>query len=180
MKIYLHLAEGFEEIEALTVVDVLRRANMDVETVSITGKKDIIGAHNIIVTTDKVFAEIDYDNGDMIVLPGGMPGTKNLEEHSGLIEKIKAYEQQDKWIAAICAAPMILGKLGILNNRTATCYPGFESELIGADLSSASVVQSGKIITSRGPGTAMLFALKIVEVLNGSDKVNSLKEDLLL
>jgi len=179
MKIYLHLAEGFEEIEALTVVDVLRRAKIEVETVSITGSKEIRGGHNITVTADKVFAEIDYDNGDMIVLPGGMPGTKNLQEHSGLIEKIKEYEQQDKWIAAICAAPMILGKLGILNDRAATCYPGCESELTGANFSTDPVVQSDRIITSRGPGTALLFALKIVEVLNGADEAKLLKESML-
>lgn len=179
MKIYLHLAEGFEEIEAITVVDVLRRADMDVETVSITGKKEVAGAHNITVTADKLFEEINYDKGTMIVLPGGMPGTINLENHAGLTEKIKAYARQDKRLAAICAAPMILGRLGILNYKTATCYPGFEKELIGANyLASVPVVQSGKIITSRGPGTAILFALKIVEVLIGPNKAEAIRESM--
>ncbi|MDD2234180.1 MAG: DJ-1/PfpI family protein [Desulfitobacteriaceae bacterium] len=179
MKIYLHLAEGFEEIEAVSVVDVLRRADMDVETVSISGKKEVIGAHNIILVADKLFEEINYDQGTMIVLPGGMPGTTNLENHVGLTEKIKAYARQDKWLAAICAAPMILGRLGILNDKSATCYPGFEKELIGANyLASVSVVQSGKIITSPGPGTAILFGLKIVEVLIGPNQAEAIRESM--
>ncbi len=180
MKVYLHLADGFEEIEALTVVDVLIRANISAETVSITGKREVIGAHNVIVTADKVFEETDYDDGNMIVLPGGVPGTTNLEQHSGLMEIIKAYEKQGKWIAAICAAPRVLGDLGLLNNKAATCYPGYEDRLKGAIISSANVVQSGNIITSRGPATAMLFALKLVEVLDGPDKVNMIKEDMLV
>ncbi len=179
MKVYLHLAEGFEEIEAVTVVDVLRRADIDVETVSISGKKEVTGAHKITVTADKLFKEINYDKGTMIVLPGGMPGTLNLGNHAGLTEKIKAYAKQDKWLAAICAAPMVLGRLGTLNQKSATCYPGFEKELSGANyLASVPVVQSGKIITSRGPGTAILFALKIVEVLIGPAKAAAIQESL--
>jgi 4-methyl-5(b-hydroxyethyl)-thiazole monophosphate biosynthesis len=179
MKIYVHLAEGFEEIEAVSVIDVLRRADMDVETVSITGKMEVTGAHNITVIADKLFEEINYDKGAMIVLPGGMPGTTNLEKHAGLTEKIKAYAKQDKWLAAICAAPMILGRLGILNYKSATCYPGFEKELIGANyLASVPVVQSGKVITSRGPGTAILFGLKIVEVLSGPNKAETIRENM--
>lgn len=179
MKIYLHLAEGFEEIEAVSVVDVLRRADMDVYTVSITGKKAVIGAHNITVTADKLFEEINYDKGIMIVLPGGMPGTINLGNHAGLTEKIKAYAKQDKWLAAICAAPMVLGRLGTLNKKSATCYPGFEKELTGANyLASAPVVQAGKIITSRGPGTAILFGLKIVEALIGLNKAEEIRESM--
>lgn len=175
MKVYLHLAEGFEEIEALGVVDVLRRANIVIETVSITGKKEVTGSHDIIIIADRLFEEADYDQVDMIVFPGGMPGAENLEKHEGLMEKIKEFNHQDKWIAAICAAPKILGKLGILKNKIATCYPGYEIELKGAQISYNPVVQSGKIITSRGPGTTILFALKIVEVLNGSDIADKLK-----
>jgi len=180
MKIYLHLADGFEEIEAVTVVDVLRRANLNIETVSITGKKEVIGKHNITIIADRLFEETDYNLGTMIVLPGGMPGTEHLEEHAGLLEQIKIYEQKDKWIAAICAAPKILGNLGMLNNRTATCYPDYEDELTGANFSSEPVVQSGRIITSRGPGTALLFALKIVEILVCIGKANRVREDMLV
>lgn len=180
MKIYVHLAEGFEEIEAITVVDVLRRADLAVETVSVTGIKEVTGSHKITVRADRVFEEIDYEKGVMIVIPGGMPGTTNLEKHNGLIEKIKLYEKQGKWLAAICAAPMIFGKLGILKNKTATSYPGFEEELIGAELSSEPVVQSDKVITSCGPGTALQFAFKIVEVLKGTEQADMLKASMLI
>lgn len=175
MKLYLHLAEGFEEIEAITVIDVLRRAGIDIETVSITGSKEVKGAHDIKVVSDKHFEEVDYNNCEMIIFPGGMPGTMNLESHKGLSKKVMEFQQEGKWIAAICAAPKILGNLELLVGKDATCYPGFEEELKGANISSDAVVQSDKIITSKGPGTAMLFALRIVEVLKGKEIAEDLK-----
>lgn len=179
MNVYIHLAEGFEEIEAVTVIDILRRAKIQVESVSVSGKKEVTGAHQIMLTADRLFEEIDYGQDDMIVLPGGMPGTKNLLAHPGLVEKIQIFAQQDQWLAAICAAPMILGRLGILDQKTATCFPGFEEDLQGATFSDAPVVQSGKIITSRGPGTAIPFALKIVENLAGPEIAAAIKEGLM-
>lgn len=180
MKVYLHLAEGFEEIEAISVVDILRRAKINVETVSLTGNLEVTGAHEIIVKVDKLFEETDYDCGSMIILPGGLPGTNNINAHNGIKDMIVNYYNQDKWLGAICAAPIVFGGLGLLKNRTATSYPGFEEELSGAKLSVEPVVQDGKIITSRGPGTANLFALKIVEVLAGSKIAAEIKNGMLI
>ncbi|NLD47377.1 MAG: DJ-1/PfpI family protein [Clostridiaceae bacterium] len=179
MKVFVHLAEGFEEIEAITVVDVLRRVNIEVETVSVTGKMEVTGGHGITVTADRLFEDTDYSLGNMIVLPGGMPGTKNLYKHTDLSTKLKEYSESGKWIAAICAAPSIIGKLGLLRDRDATCYPGFEQELEGAKVCSLPVVNSGKIITSRGPGTAIKFALKLVEVLKGEKTSEELKDSMI-
>lgn len=180
MKVYVFLADGFEEIEALTVVDVLRRAEIDTVSVSISGKHDVAGAHNIIVKADMLFDESKIIDGDMIVLPGGMPGALNLQNHVGITEIIHMFNKSNNYIAAICAAPMILGKLGILNGKKATCYPSFEKDLIGADVQTASVVQDGKIITSRGAGTAMEFSLKLVEVIKGTMEAEALRSAMLV
>jgi 4-methyl-5(b-hydroxyethyl)-thiazole monophosphate biosynthesis len=176
MLVYLHLAEGFEEIEALSVVNILRRAKIDIKTVSITGKKEVMGAHGITVLADILFEDAKYSKAQMIVLPGGMPGTNNLEEHKGLEDKIKEFYNSEKWLAAICAAPSILGKLNLLKDKEATCYPGFEKYLTDANCSKASVVVSDKIITSRGPGTAAYFAFKLVEIIKGNKLARKLKE----
>ena len=169
MLVYLHLADGFEEIEALSVVDILRRAEVEIKTVSISGKKEVTGAHNITIVADILFENADYSKAEMIVLPGGMPGTLNLEKHKGLAEKIKEFYKKGKWLAAICAAPSILGKLELLKGKSATCYPGFEKYLIGADCSREPVIVSDKIIASRGPGTAMCFALELVKIIKGNE-----------
>ena len=121
--IYVHLATGFEEIEALTVTDILRRAGADVNTVSVTGEKTVEGAHGISVMADILFEEADYKNCEMLVLPGGMPGTLNLGKHQGLCRELGAAEEGGKWVCAICAAPMVLGNLGILEGKRATIYP---------------------------------------------------------
>jgi 4-methyl-5(b-hydroxyethyl)-thiazole monophosphate biosynthesis len=159
--VYVHLADGFEEIEALTVVDVLRRAEIPVKIVSVTGEKIVRGAHDVKV-------EADYENAEMIVLPGGLPGTTNLGKHDGLVGNIQAFAAEGKWLAAICAAPSILGQLSLLKGRNATCYPGLEEKMIGVNYSEERVVQDGKFITSRGPGTSIDFALKLVEALKDS------------
>lgn len=179
MKAYLHLAEGFEEIEALTVVDVLRRANIHIEMVSVLRTKEVVGAHDIKVVSDILFEEANYEDCDMIIFPGGIPGILNLEEHKGLIKIIQEFYFRDKWIAAICAAPKILGNLGLLKDKKATCYPGFEEELVGAKLSDKNVVLDSNIITSRGPGTAIAFSLKIVEVLLGKDITQDLMQKMI-
>jgi 4-methyl-5(b-hydroxyethyl)-thiazole monophosphate biosynthesis len=130
-KIFIHFADGFEEIEAITPVDVLRRAGCDVITISITGKKDVHGAHGITVMADKVFDDVNYAQADMIVLPGGQPGSNNLNKHEELKKQIKAFHEQGKFVAAICAAPLVLGSMGILKGRKATCFPGVEPQLLG-------------------------------------------------
>ena len=126
-KVALFLANGFEEIEALATVDILRRAQLTVETISISDKKSVTGAHNLSVIADKTFQEANFSDVGLLVLPGGMPGAKNLNEHEELKQLISQFNEEGKLIAAICAAPMVLGGLGLLKDRRATCYPGFET-----------------------------------------------------
>lgn len=179
-KIAVHLAEGFEEIEALSIIDILRRADLDTLSVSITKSKLVEGAHGIKVEADVLFEEVNYDNIDMLVLPGGMPGTTNLEGHEDLKKKIIEFDIDEKWIGAICAAPSILGKMAMLEDRKATCYPGFEKSILGGKLSNDAVVLDRNIITSQGPATAMEFSLKLVELLKGQEKAEELSKALLL
>jgi len=179
-KVNIYLAEGFEEIEALTVVDVLRRAGVAVVTVAVSASKEVNGAHHITVIADQTFDEIDNKAADMLVLPGGMPGTRNLEKHEGLRSLIKDFYENERYIAAICAAPSILGKMGLLESSMATCYPGFEEDLKGAIHSEEPVIRHKNIITSKGPGTAMLFALELVELLVGREIKEELKDSLIL
>ena len=166
-KVAVHLAEGFEEIEAVSIIDVLRRANIDTQVVSVTGKKEVTGSHGITITADILFEEVDYNLVGMIVLPGGMPGADNLKKHAGLGEQILDFHSKGKPLGAICAAPLVFGNLGILKNQKATSYPGFEDQLTGAQVTGADVETSGKIITGKGAGVAIQFALKIVETLKG-------------
>lgn len=164
-QICVFLANGFEEIEGLTVVDLLRRAGVEVTTVSITDDKLIHGAHGIDVLADKLFDEVDYEEMDMVVLPGGMPGTLNLGAHEGVKEVLGKFYAAKKYIAAICAAPSVLGKYEMLKGRKATSYPGFEEALVGAEYVYDKVVVDEFLITSRGMGTAIAFSLKMIEVL---------------
>jgi len=168
--IYVFLADGFEEIEALTVVDLLRRCDLDVKMVGI-GREAIRGSHGILVQSDMADKTCVIDeNVDMIVLPGGMPGTLNLEKAATVQMAIDYCVKNDKYVAAICAAPSILGHKGILEGQKAVCYPGFEPQLSGADVSEEKVCVSGKFITSRGAGTAIDFALKLIELLISRDR----------
>lgn len=175
-KVCIFLANGHEEVEALTVVDLLRRASIDITMVSIEEDNTITGAHNIKIIADKKFEDIDYSDMDMLILPGGMPGTNNLAKHNGLIEILKDFNQKKKWIAAICAAPSILGVNGILKEKEACCYPGFETQLEGANVLINSVVLSENVITSRGLGTAIEFSGKIIEVLQDKALSDKIKE----
>ncbi|MGD2035055.1 MAG: DJ-1/PfpI family protein [Bacteroidales bacterium] len=179
-KAFVHFAEGFEEIEALTIVDVLRRAEIPVSMISVTGNLTVTGAHDIRVTTDVLFEDADYDEAELLILPGGTPGAYNLNAHEGLKEQLKMFHDGQKRIAAICAAPLVLGGLHILENKKATCYPGYENELLGASLSTDKVVKSGKVITSRGPGTALDFALELVAELKGPEAANQLAKGMLV
>jgi len=164
-RVLVFLANGFEEIEALTVVDLLRRAGVDTVTVSITSDYSVAGSHRIVVDTDEIISETGFGEAEMIVLPGGMPGTKNLEANEILMEQVEAYLESDRYVAAICAAPTILGHRGLLNDKSACCYPGMHNQLTGAKVNFNEVSVDGKIITSRGLGTAIPFALKLVEIL---------------
>ena len=167
-KAYVFLADGFEEIEGLTVVDVLRRAGAEVEMVSVMDRKEITGAHGIKVEADRMIEEAG--EADLYVLPGGMPGTLHLKEHAGLCRLLNQAEKKEKHIAAICAAPSVLGAAGLLEGRHATCHPGFEEKLTGAITSEDAVVVDGNIITSRGMGTAIDFGLAIVDCLTDFDE----------
>lgn len=178
--ILIHLATGFEETEAVTIIDVLRRANLDVITVSITGSLEVTGAHNITIGADQLYDEADYTTAAMIILPGGMPGTNNLLNHNGLIGKLKKFHKEKRFIAAICAAPMILGSLGFLQNRKAVCYPGFESKLTGATVLNAPFVVDEHIVTGRGVGTALAFSLEIVRLLKGEHLASELRTALVI
>ena len=176
MKVFVFLATGFEEIEAIATIDVLRRADIDVEIVSITREKMVTGAHGVVVQTDALFDNCDFSKGEMLILPGGMPGAQHLEECKPLIELVKEYHEKGKYLAAICAAPMILGNLGLLNGKEAISYPGFEKYLKGAVLSSQKVARSGQLITGKGPGVSIDFALKIVETLKSKELSDKLRE----
>jgi 4-methyl-5(b-hydroxyethyl)-thiazole monophosphate biosynthesis len=167
MQVSVFLANGFEEIEAITPIDILRRADIEVNSISITANKEVCGAHGIKIVADYLFDDVDFSKSDLLFLPGGMPGTKNLDEHQGLKNLIISHFNQGKNIAAICAAPSILGKLGLLEGKEAICYPGFENQLSGATLSENKVVKSGTIITAQGAGVAVDMALKLVEELKG-------------
>lgn len=168
-KVYTFLANGFEEVEALCVIDLLKRASMDVVMVSVSGDLKVNGAHNIDIMADVLFEDASFEDVDVLFLPGGMPGTKNLDNHEGLKQKLVEFNNNGKLITAICAAPMVLGHLGILNGKGATCYPGFEQELIGANVLYDNVVVDGNVITSRGMGTAIDLGLKLIEVLIDKD-----------
>ena len=163
--VYVMLADGFEEIEALAVVDVLRRVVIDVYMVSVTDKTNVTGAHKIQVIADLTIKEAALEDADMIVMPGGMPGTQSLYDNSILEKALETRVKKKKWIAAICAAPFIIGKRGYLEGKEATCFPGYEKDLKGAKLSNQKVVISDHFITSKGPGTSLHFAYAIVSVL---------------
>lgn len=166
-KVLIFMAEGHEEIEALTVVDILRRADIDISMVSITGNKRVPGAHGIVTVCDKLIETVNFDSADMLVLPGGMPGTLNLELCEPLMDQVHGFNASKKGLAAICAAPTVFGKAGLLKDKKATCYPGMEKDLLGANVSTDEVCHDGHIITSRGMGTAIPFALEIVKTFKG-------------
>lgn len=162
---YLFLDNGFEEIEAITTVDLLRRANVPLTTVSLAGKPLVLGAHNIAVEADCMMQDVDFSDAEMLILPGG--ATK-LIDHADLCELLRAHNDHDGLIAAICAAPSVLGRLGILEGKQATCYPGFE-EYLGESYIGGLVVESKNVITAKGPGLSSDFAFCLIEKLAGSD-----------
>lgn len=174
--VYVFFADGFEEIEAMTSVDVLKRAALNVTMVSVTDHLVVTGAHGVEMVCNCGFNDRNYLDADLLVLPGGMPGASTLSDHEGLKALLVKFAGAEKPIGAICAAPMALGKLGLLKNKTVTCYPGFESYLEGAQCTGNSVERSGNIITGNGPGASMEFALSLVELMCGQPKVLELKE----
>lgn len=179
-KAAIFIAPGFEEIEALTPADVLTRAGADVELVSITEEKNVTGKQGLTVVCDRVFEGKPIEEKDILILPGGMPGAKNLQTHKKLEALILEYDKKQKWIGAICAAPMILGELELLSGRKATCFPGFEHHLKGAHHYPVPAITDGHIITGRGIGAAMEFSLEIISNLFGADKAAELREKMVV
>lgn len=169
MKAYLFLADGFETVEALCVADILRRGGTETVTVSVSDSREVTSGQKITVKADRLFEECDFSDGDAIILPGGIPGTPNLKNHEGLKKIMQEYYDNGKYLAAICAAPSILGAYGFLRGKRATCYPGYEEELKGAVYTGEAVETDGNIITSKGMGTATEFGLALSELLAGRE-----------
>lgn len=175
MDVIVPLAEGFEEIEAVTIIDVLRRAGIEVTT-AFLAENPVKGSHDIPVTADIGIGKITPENFDAIILPGGMPGSENLK-NSDIIKKIiNDIYRRSGLIGAICAAPMVFGSMGLLEGKKATCFPGFENELMGADYSSEAVVTDGNIITGSAAGNALEFAMEIAVKIKGRKAKDELKE----
>ena len=177
--IYQFLATGFEDIEALAPLDIIRRAGLDITTVSITDDKVVYSAHGVGVLADAILSEVDLAGADMLVLPGGLPGSTNLDECEPLRQAILKHHAEGKPLAAICAAPMVSGHLGILQGVKATCYPGVQSQLNGAEYTADIVTKDGQFITGRGPAAAMEFGYAIAEHFLGAEAVAPLREGMI-
>ncbi len=172
--IYMFIAEGFEEIEALCPLDLMRRAGLEVKTVGVGGAS-VTGAHGITVNTDLTDSAALDENAQMIFLPGGMPGTLNLAASDAVRTAILNAHKNGSYIAAICAAPSILGDMGLLKGKNAVCYPGFEERLTGANVCYDKVVLDGRLLTARGMGAALDMGLKIVEIFCGKTVADDLR-----
>ena len=178
MKVVVPLAEGFEEIEFSTIVDILRRAGIDVTTAGLK-EGTINGAHGIKITSDTLIDKVSADDFDVIILPGGYPGFVNLGNSEQVLKLVKGMSDRNKYVTAICGAPSVLTKAGVIQGKRATIFPGMEGTLTGAKCSDERVVIDGKVITSQGPGTAMEFTIKLVEVLAGKSKAEEVTREVL-
>ena len=177
--ITVFLATGFEEIEAIAPVDIMRRAGLDARTVSIYDTPVVSGAHGIPVQADMVLGEVNFEEVELMVLPGGLPGATNLDECAALREALKAHAASGKALAAICAAPLVLGHLGLLKGKKATCYPGFEHELEGAHCTGALVEVDGNTVTGKGPAAAFEFGYALVELLRDQEASMPLRDGMI-
>lgn len=172
------LADGFEEIEGLTVVDVLRRAGISLTTASIMKREQVTGAHQIQVKADCLMEETDFSDTKMVVLPGGLGGMQNLEAHEGVRELLRQFAKEQRYIGAICAAPTILGRMGLLEGKRAVCYPSMEDGLTDAEVCYEGVVADGTIITGRGMGVSIDFALRLIEALRDKALADDIAEQI--
>ena len=177
-RVYVCMAPGLEEVECLAVVDMLKRGGVETELVSMGGDLMVTGSHNITIKADSMWSKEACDRCDAIFLPGGMPGTLHLKECSPLVELLKEFCRKGKKVAAICAAPTVLGEAGLLKGRKATCYPGCEDGLKGAEVLTDRVVIDGNITTSRGVGTAIPFALSLTAQLFDQNKADEIRESI--
>ncbi len=179
VKVYEFLADGFEEIEALAVVDVLRRGGITIETVSIMGREWVETSHGIKVKADLVFEDADFSDADLLLLPGGMPGSLHLKNHEGLKQVLLSQDAAGKRIGAICAAPMVLATHGLLDGKKATCYPGFEKYLPNAEYTASLVQEDGNITTGEGPAASLPYAYTLLGYFVDKEKVEEVKEGML-
>ncbi len=175
----IFLGTGYEEVEMLTVVDMLRRAGISINMVSITGQKEVTGSHNVTIIADQLISEADFNEAEILILPGGIPGTPNLRACEPLCAQLRSFAQNGKWIAAVCAAPSILGELNILKNKKATCFPSFADKLATGEYIKQPVVIDDKVITSRGMGTCIEFAGAIIEALKDKETADTVKEKII-
>lgn len=176
-KVYEFLANGFEEVEALAPVDIFRRAGVEIQTVSVTGSEWVESSHGVTIKADVKFEDMrDFNDADMLMLPGGLPGATNLNEHAGVREALLAHNAKGKHIGAICAAPMVLGSLGLLKGRKATCSPGFEKYLEGAEYTAELFTVDGNIITGEGPAATFPYAYEILKMFVGEAKTKELQQ----
>ncbi len=178
--ICIFLATGFEEVEALFPLDILRRGGVEVKTVSITGNKLVAGAHGVPVEADMLFEDLNPENVEMVVLPGGLPGATNLDAHTGLDKLIMDFAAAKKPLAAICASPFVFGRRGLLKGLKATCYPGFDKYLEGAEYTGNKVEIAENFITGKGPGAAWDFGFAILEKYAGAEKANEVRSGMLI
>ena len=174
-KVLAYIADGMEEVECLSVVDMLRRGGVEVQLVSVNGKMEVTGAHNIRVGADCLLEASDPDSADLLFLPGGMPGTTHLRESEGVCAALRKAAADGRRLAAICAAPSVLGELGLLEGKKATCYPGFEGQLLGVSYTHEGVVTDGNITTARGVGFAIDLGLELLRVLKGEKPAEEIK-----
>lgn len=174
-KVYEFLADGFEEIEGLAPVDILRRGGVDIQTVSIPDTEWVQSSHGVTVKADRLFKDCDFGDADMLLLPGGMPGSTRLNEHAGVKDALRRHAAKGGRIGAICAAPMVLGGMRLLEGRRATCSPGFEKHLTGAHYTAELVTVDGNIITGEGPAATLPYAYRILEMFVGAAEVRELQ-----
>lgn len=178
-KAYVFMANGFEDIEAIGTIDILRRGGVGVTTVSITGNNIVESAHGIKIEADIMIENADFSDADALVLPGGLPGATNLNDHEGVGKALLAQAEKGKIVAAICAAPLVLGGLGLVNGKRATCYPGFEQYLEGAEYTHELCTVDGNVTTGEGPGATFDFAYALLKQLVGGETVAQLQEGMM-
>ena len=177
--VYEFLATGFEEVEALAPVDILRRGGVEIKTVSVTGDLVVESAHGVGIRADLLFDEADLASADLLMLPGGLPGATNLNAHEGLRRALTEHNAKGRRIAAICAAPLVLGGLGLLEGRRATCYPGFEKYMTGATYTAELFTTDGNITTGRGPAAVLPYSYAILEQLAGADTAKAVRDGMI-
>lgn len=178
-KVYEFVADGSEDIEALAVVDILRRGGVDIKLVSINDKAEFTSSHNVVIKTDLTFDEADLSDADLLLIPGGIPGATNLNDHKGVRQALLDQVAKGKKVGAICAGPMVLGLLGLLKGKRATCYPGFEKYLDGAEYTKQLFTVDGNVITGEGPAATLPYAYKILSFFVSEDKVKALQDGMM-